>query len=256
MSRCLGFLSADQAFRANWHAADVLADRALACARAADDDMLIGASLRAKSMAQPNFAQAEPIAVEAAEYLRRAGNVSHLALLLSTTAFIAITDEAYERADELLEEALDAATIARDVHRIATVRGNQGLVALFQGRMRAAADAFCEELTLCRESRFSSDTLAWEGVTGLAAVAAADGEHERAAELSGAAGGYLATYINSAERVYDRLTERFLAPARATLGDPGLGSRVARGPLELAFDEAIAAAIDDLVAADAPARPR
>ena len=102
VSRCLGFLSADQAFRANWHAADVLADRALACARAADDDMLIGASLRAKSMAQPNFAQAEPIAVEAAEYLRRAGNVSHLALLLSTTAFIAITDEAYERADELL----------------------------------------------------------------------------------------------------------------------------------------------------------
>jgi hypothetical protein len=162
-SRCLGFLSTEETFSANWPAADALADRALESARRAGDDLLIGLALHAKSMAQPHLGPAAAIAEEAATYLRRAGAISHVGVLLSTTGFIAITDEAYERADELLGAALEAATAARDIHRVAAVRGNQGLVALFQQHTDVAARAFRDELTLCRGSRFSQGSLAWEG---------------------------------------------------------------------------------------------
>jgi tetratricopeptide (TPR) repeat protein len=245
-SRCLTFLSADETFRAHWEAADALADQALARSREANDDLLIGASLRAKSMAQPSFAQALPIAVEAADYLRRAGNISFVALVLSTTGFIAITDGAYDQADKLLEQALEAGTIAGDVHRVATVRGNQGLVALFENRMQSATEAFREQLTLCRDSRISNPTLVWEGLSGLAAVAAARGEPELAAKLVGAASAYVDTPLNAAEApVYDRLTERFLEPARAALGHPAWDRGCQEGST-LTLDDAIATGIQDM----------
>jgi predicted ATPase/class 3 adenylate cyclase len=225
-SRCLGFLSTEETFSANWPAADALADRALESARRAGDDLLIGLALHAKSMAQPHLGPAAAIAEEAATYLRRAGAISHVGVLLSTTGFIAITDEAYERADELLGAALEAATAARDIHRVAAVRGNQGLVALFQQHTDVAARAFRDELTLCRGSRFSQGSLAWEGLLGLAAVAAADGDPRGAARLAGAARACNEFALNRAESpVYDRLTGRFLGPARAALG-PAIWDRI------------------------------
>jgi tetratricopeptide (TPR) repeat protein len=248
-------LSTQETFRTHWRAADALADRALACARQAGDDMLIGESLRRKSMAQPNLARAAPIAEEAADYLRRAGNLSDLASLLSTTGFIAIEEEAYERADQLLEQALEAATTARDVNRVAAVRGNQGLAALFQHRLHDAADAFREELTLCRDSRFSTGSLVWEGLTGLAAVAAAAGEPERAAELAGASSTCTETPLNPAETpLYQRLMKRFLDPARAALGNSAWDHAHHAGR-DVTPNDAIVTALNDTRVIDALAHP-
>ena len=105
--------------------------------------------------------------------------------------------------------------------------------------IEAAAEAFNEQLTLCRDVRFSSETLVWGGVTGLAAVAAARGEPERAAKLIGAAAGYADNPITAAEApVYDRLNERFLEPARAALGEAAW-DRARREGRGLRLDEAI-----------------
>jgi hypothetical protein len=104
-------------------------------------------------------------------------------MILSNVAFLAIRDEAYEEAAELLDEALEAARAGgADAHRIAQIRGNQGLVALFTGRHGAAGRAFRDELEHGREGRFRN--VLPEGLLGLAGVAAAAGEQGRAARLA------------------------------------------------------------------------
>lgn len=169
-----------------------------------------------------------------------------MALVLSTTGFIAITDASYDQADKLLDQALEAGTMAGDVHRVATVRGNQGLVALFENQMQSATEAFREQLALCRDSRISHPTLVWEGLSGLAAVAAARGEPELAAKLVGATSAYVDTPLNAAEApVYDRLTEGFLEPARATLGHAAWDRACQEGST-LTLDDAIATGIQDM----------
>jgi hypothetical protein len=61
------------------------------------------------------------------------------------------------------------------------VRGNLGLAALFTGDTDAAERAFREELMLCRELVVLP--IAFEGLRGLAAIAAGHGDGQRAAAL-------------------------------------------------------------------------
>ena len=78
------------------------------------------------------------------------------------------------RPPSLLDEALDAARAGgADVHRVAQIRGNQGLVALFTGCHAAAERAFRDEFEHGREGRFRN--VLPEGLLGLAGVAAAAG---------------------------------------------------------------------------------
>ena len=119
----------------------------------------------------------------------------------------------------MLDEALDAARAGgADAHRIAQIRGNQGLVALFTGRHAAAERAFRDELEHGREGRFRN--VLPEGLLGLAGVAAAAGEQGRAARLAGAAEACTTAAIFAVdELVLERVRERFLAPACAAFGD-------------------------------------
>jgi hypothetical protein len=100
---------------------------------------------------------------------------------------VAISEEDYARAGELLAEALAAASAAEDLFHVALVRGNQGLAALFEERFEAAADAFATQLSLCGSTRMDAGELIWEALMGLASVAAATGEGEGCAWLVGVA---------------------------------------------------------------------
>ena len=66
--------------------------------------------------------------------------------------------------------------------------GNAGLAALFTDHLDEAWDAFREELAVCREIVVLP--FAAEGLAGLAAIESIDGDLDRAARLSGAAGAH------------------------------------------------------------------
>ena len=72
---------------------------------------------------------------------------------------------------------------------------------------------------------------------GLAAVAAAAGDAPRAAALMRAAEeSHRRQYNDADEPIYDRLVERFIAPARAVLGEAAWASAAAEGAA-LSMDE-------------------
>ena len=120
------------------------------------------------------------------------------------------------------------------------LRGKIGLAALLAGDTEAANDAFREELTLSRE--LVVPPAASEALTGLAAVAAADNELERAARLAGAAAAYRQAHVEDA--VPTRLDPSILEPARTRFGADAWDAALRQGAA-LSFKEAIAYALDE-----------
>jgi hypothetical protein len=92
-----------------------------------------------------------------------------------------------------------------------------GLAALLGGHHDAARVAFRDELNIAHAHGLV--TFYMEGLLGLAALAAADGDDHRAAVLQAAAWALKDRPVFPAEApVYERLEHRFLAPARERLG--------------------------------------
>ena len=89
--------------------------------------------------------------------------------------------------------------------------GNLGLAALLTGQTDVAANAFREELSLCRDMVVRP--VVNEGLRGLAAVAVVNGDAKRAATLLGAAETH--HYDAPEYPVNARLDETFFEPARA-----------------------------------------
>ena len=83
--------------------------------------------------------------------------------------------------------------------------------------------------------------IAAEGIVGLAAIAARQGEAERAARLLGAAES-LANVLTDAAGV--RLEQEFFSPARERLGETRWRAAYADGA-RLGFDEAVSLALDE-----------
>jgi hypothetical protein len=79
--------------------------------------------------------------------------------------------------------------------------------------------------------------LAYEGLIGLAAVAAVSGDNHRAARLSGAAAAH--RYDQRADHVSGRLDAAFVQPARTRHG-PGAWDAAARDGGTPSFEDAIA----------------
>ncbi|MDA0167207.1 hypothetical protein OM076_43505 [Solirubrobacter ginsenosidimutans] len=200
-----------------WERAERLGQRALVLA--GDDPLWRGRALSFVTFASGAIARARETIDESVRCLSAAGATVEVAMILSSVAFLAIRDEAYDEAAELLDEALDAARAGgAGAHRIAQIRGNQGLVALFTGRHAAAERAFRDELEHGREGRFRN--VLPEGLLGLAGVAAAMGEHLRSARLAGAAEACTTAAIFAVdELVLERVRKRFLVPACAAFGD-------------------------------------
>jgi hypothetical protein len=162
--------------------------------------------------------EAKPLYRQASMLLYSAGAIARVAVMLSTSGFVAVAQGAYSEADRMLAEALELSEGIDDPHLRLFIRGNQGLAFLFLDRYPEAAAAFADELRLARIHGFS--LVYFEGTMGLAAVAAVYGDLHRAALLQGAAQVLdVRPYLATERPVFEVLEHRFLEPARERLGD-------------------------------------
>jgi tetratricopeptide (TPR) repeat protein len=214
-----------------------LAEEALSYAREAGDDGLIADALARRALSFRIVDVDAEIAETVALY-RKVGDVHGLAGIYNNAGYMAVAQGSYERAARYLDEALPLAERTGEPLRVAMAVGNLGLASLFVDDLEAARRHFAEELRLSREHGLT--WLASEGIAGLAALAARDGDAERAARLLGAAES-LADVLTDAGGV--RLEQEFFSPARERLGDARWRAAYADGA-GLGFDEAVDLAVD------------
>ena len=220
--------------------ADALADEALHWARAAGDDWEIAAASRGKAIAASSTADLRERVARAASLLTDVGNVHELAVLLTDAAYAALCLGSERDAQDFAARATPI-TRALDNRYIRMVNsGNLGLAALLTGETDTALHAFREELTLCRETVVRPH--AFEGLRGLAAIAAVNGDGERAATLVGAANAH--RYDIPEDPVEARLEGAFFEPARTRCGTNAWNA-AARAGSALGFDDAIAYALEE-----------
>jgi predicted ATPase/class 3 adenylate cyclase len=220
--------------------AEALADEALQLAKTAGDQWTIAMAAFGKAMAAATIADLRERTDQAASLLEEAGNLFFLANLLASAAYGAMSLGSDRDAKELVERAIPIARSLDDPSLWMMVDGNFGLAALLTGDIEAARHAFREELRLCRE--LVVRPFAYEGLSGLAAVAATRGENDRAARLAGAASAlhYGAPYAV----VEDRLDATFFETARASCGADAWNAAADEGAA-LSFDDAIAYALQE-----------
>ena len=111
--------------------------------------------------------------------------LAKLAGLLTAAAYSALCLGSEHDAVEYAARATPATRALDNPYAQMINSGNLGLAALLTGDPDTASRAFREELTLCREMVIRP--VAFEGLRGLAAVAALHGDDARAATLVGAA---------------------------------------------------------------------
>jgi len=220
--------------------ADSLADEALHCAIASGDDWEIAQASRGKAIAASNIAELRVRVDEAVSLLIDAGNVHELAILLTDAAYAALCLGSERDATDFAARATPI-TYALDDPFVRLINsGNLGLASLLTGETDTASHAFREELTLCREMVVRPH--AFEGLRGLAAVAAVNRDPKRAATLVGAAGAH--RYDNPEDPVEARLDEEFFEPARTLCGTDAWDAAAREGGA-LSFEDAIAYALEE-----------
>jgi hypothetical protein len=220
-------------------AADMVADEALRCATAADDEWEIAEAWGKKAAAVSNLPELRERVDRAALLLEDVGNVVRLGELFSNATYGALT-MGFDR--DAREFADRAAPIVRDRDNPGhwmILYGNTGLAALLTGDTDAARDAFREELELCRE--LVALAIASEGLLGLAAVAVVDGDLSHAAHLRGAAAAH--GFEQQQDDIEARLEAAFFATARTRHGADAWDTAVREGA-QLSFENAIAYALD------------
>jgi hypothetical protein len=161
----------------------------------------------------------------------------------------ALREDAYERSEQLQLEALDAALEVGDPITLTFVHGNAALAALLGGRHDAARTAFRDQLVTAHAHALA--TFYMEPLLGFAALAAADGNDQLAAVLNAASWALNDRPVYPAEApVYERVEQRFIAPARRRLGSEAWEEASSAGR-SLTADAAIALALEPT-----PARSR
>jgi predicted ATPase/DNA-binding SARP family transcriptional activator len=217
MADALLVVSNGHGMRADWPEAFAAAEAALRHAERTGDEALIGLALGALARGTERIDDALPYVRPAVDRLLAAGALGRVAGLLSTKAFAALAEDAFEQAEDLLAGALDAVQRSRNPFATALVHGNRGLAALLKGRLAAAAAAFAEQIEVARAASFP--TFYFEAFLGFAALAAARGDDRTAALLATASEVYDDRGVWESEKpVYDKVEARFLAPARERLG--------------------------------------
>ena len=217
MAESLLRVSSGYGMMAEYPRSRAAAEAALPHAERTRDQALIGLALGAIARGTDRIDDALPYVHDAVERLSEAGALGHIAGLLSTKAFAALAEDAFEQADDLLAGALDAVQRARNPFASALVHGNRGLAALLKGRLEAAAAAFAEQIAVARAAAFP--TFYMEAFLGFAALAAARRHDHDAAVLAAASAVYDDRGVWESEKpVYDKVDAAFLAPARARVG--------------------------------------
>jgi hypothetical protein len=194
--------------------ADALADEELYWAKAAGDDWEIAEASRGKAIAASSIADLRERVDRAASLLSDVGNVHELAFLLTDAAYAALCLGSDRDATDFAARATPIASGLDSRPARLINSGNLGLAALLSGETETASRAFRDELRLCREMVVRPHV--YEGLRGLAAVAAVNGDDLRAATLVGAAATHL--YGAPEDRIEVRLDEAFFKPARTRCG--------------------------------------
>jgi tetratricopeptide (TPR) repeat protein len=212
---------------------------ACAQAQAAGDDSILGGALANLALFQPPPQRADTL-VQADRLLTRAGHVGSLADAYLSAAYQDLREDRIAEAMALLARAQAAADRADSPVTNMLILGNLGLGYLFSGDLDRAREAFAGQLQLCREHVvvYGAD----EGLIGLAAVTALQGQPQRAATLLGAARRL--GYPPAGDHVIDdRLERDCFAHARADYGESAWRTAETAGGL-LPFDDALAYALD------------
>ena len=220
--------------------AEALADEALHWATVAGDDWEIAEATRGRAIAASSIADLRERVDTAVSLLTDVGNVHALANLLTIAPYAALRLGSERDASEFAARATPIAHALGNPFVLMVHSGNVGLAALFTGETDAAAQAFREELTLCRDTVDRAH--AFEGLRGLAAVAAVHGDDQRAATLVGA--GEAQRYDHLDDPVDVRLNQAFFEPARKRQGTDAWDAAAREGSA-LTFEAAIAYALQE-----------
>jgi predicted ATPase/DNA-binding SARP family transcriptional activator len=217
--RTLLIVSNVRGYNGDFTGALAIAEEALETARRVGDDVLVGGALAQMALGTPCAVEALPLVREGAALLRAAGAHHFAGAMLTSVGMAALREDEYALAEEAQAAALDAARAdGGDAYTFAMVSGNVGLAALLAGGIEPALAAFGDELATARAHGFRG--FDFEGLLGIAGVAAARGEDRRAAILQAAAWRESSTIISEAEApVYERVVQRCIAPARQRLGE-------------------------------------
>jgi predicted ATPase/class 3 adenylate cyclase len=218
--------------------ADAVADEQLQWARAAGDEWEIAVAFGGKAIAASSVAELRERVDKAAALLTDVGNVHQLANLLTSAAYAALCLGSDRDATDFAARAAPIVRALDDRSVRMSNSGNVGLAAVLTGETDAAAYAFREELRLCRDMVVRP--VVFEGLRGLAAVAAVHGDAERAATLVGAADAH--RYDTPKDPVESRLDETFFEPARTSCGADAWNAAAREGSM-FSFDDAIAFAL-------------
>jgi predicted ATPase/class 3 adenylate cyclase len=239
IARVLQWRSRLEAVVNHLDAATALANDALRHAAETDDEWEIATAWIAKALAAPTLADLRELVDEAASRATAVGNVVELAEMLGAAVYSALWEGSDSDARTFLDRAEPIARTLDDSSVLMMIRGNAGLTAVLTEDTDAARRAFREELEFCRQTVYLP--FAHEGLLGLAAVAAIDGELQRAARLVGAAAAH--RYGASHTPVDDRLDATFFDDARARYGADAWDA-AARNGAALGFEEAIGYALE------------
>jgi predicted ATPase/DNA-binding SARP family transcriptional activator len=206
-------------------------------ARECGDEEARQFAVRALALAAPTLDEALTLGQQAIAADRAAGRRRRLAAIESDLSYTALYFADYETARQLSGDAFRLGEVLDDPHLQAFASGNTGLAALLLGDVDEACDAFARELRLALRHRL--DRIVFESLSGLAAVAAAQGRDMRAAALLGAA----ETRPERHDPVIAEALERTcFAGARARLGEAGWRESYAAGAA-LELEDAVEAAL-------------
>jgi hypothetical protein len=220
--------------------ANAAADEALHWARVAGDEWEIAEASRVKAIAASSIAELRERIESASRRLSDVGNTYRLARLLNDIAYAALCLGAEQEATAFAARATPLAQALDSRYERMINSGNRGLAALLTGRTDAASHAFREELTLCRELVLRP--VAFEGLRGLAAVAAVRDDVKRAATLVGAAAAR--RYDKPKDPVETRLDDTFFEPARTRFGTDTWDAAAREGST-FSFEDAITYALEE-----------
>lgn len=222
-----------------------LNQESLAIARQLSDQRSIIAALVGLSRAalrDLNFAAVRAASEEGLALALETGDREAETLPLHLLAELTRLEGNYDRAAELYDQSLALNRELGNRGMVALEHHNKGYVALHRRDFRQATALFRESLRLGQELGRQANTAFC--LAGLAAVAAAQGQSERAARLFGAA----ATQLDRLGVIMDPADQpeydRNLAIARAGLDEAAFTAAQAEGRA-MVFEQAVAYALQD-----------
>jgi predicted ATPase len=217
-------------------AALAVGEEAVALARAAGDDFVLGIALNNLGGVMATLGENERAAAyfeESLEVRRRIGDLSRIALSLSNVANMALSEGKTEKAATMFAEAAEIATAIGDKRHILFALAGLGRVAYREERWEVAGTHARESLRLAQELGMKLPAV--EEIVYLAGIAMATGDTARAVRFAAAAAFHLPLLAPHAadDRNYQEIVESVKAAC-----DPETWERASADGRAMTLDEA------------------